>query len=571
MGGYWQGSSFTSRSHPIICRKPQDLYFRFMKRLLFFLPLLLLAACYQGKSVDLIVHNASIYTMDGENHVYEAMAIDKGIIVELGPERQILNKYRAIENIDAQGREVYPGFTDAHGHILSYASQKLQADLVNTRSFEEVVERLRRFDQKYSPRFLQGRGWDHSLWGSDSLPNNSVLNQLYPNKPVALIRVDGHAMLVNDYVLRMAKIQPDTKIEGGQIEVKNGRCSGILIDNAMELIHPLLPTVTKKELSAAILEVQDELLMFGITGVHEAGIEYEHINLFKTLVDEGKLKINLYAMLMPSDKNLEFAKRNGPFVYKNLSIRSFKVIGDGALGSRGACLKHTYADMPGHFGTLVTSIAKMREIAKICEQTGYQMNTHAIGDSTNKVMLDIYKEIRTYNPDHRWRIEHAQVVDPSDFILFSEYGVFPSVQPSHAISDQRWAENRLGKHRMQGAYAYKTLKENYGMITIGTDFPIEIIDPYRSIHAAVNRKDTENFPEGGFLSSEALTLDDCLRGMTIWAAIASFQEKSSGSLEKGKKGTFTILQKPLHPLQTNYVPNFAYRTYLEGKKVYSEK
>lgn len=542
-----------------------------MKILFFACLLTLISSCYQGRSVDLIVHNGVIYSMDDQNHVYEAMAIDDGKIIELGPERQILNKYKASEKVDAKGKEVYPGFTDAHGHILSYASQKLQADLVNAKSFQEVLDRLNQFNKSHPSSFLRGRGWDHSLWGSDKLPDNTKLNELYPNKPVALIRVDGHAMLVNDYLLKLAGIDVTTKVEGGQIEVINGKCTGILIDNAMELINPLIPPTTKSDLKSAIIEIQNELFMYGITSVHEAGIENEHIGLFTEMIDESSFHLNLYAMLMPSDKNVQFAKDNGPFQHKNLTIRSFKVIGDGALGSRGACLKHPYSDMPENHGTLVTSIEQMKEIARVCEQTGYQMNTHAIGDSTNKLMLDLYKDIRNYNPDHRWRIEHAQVIDPQDFILFSEYGVFPSVQPSHAISDQRWANNRLGKERMAGAYAYKSLKDNYGMITIGTDFPIEIIDPYRTIHAAVNRKDTDNFPTSGFLSNEGLTLEDCLRGMTIWAAIASFQEKTDGSLEKGKNATFTILQKPLHPLPSDYQQNFAISTYIKGKKVYSAK
>jgi predicted amidohydrolase YtcJ len=530
--------------------------------------LLIVSACYKGKSVDLVIHNAKVHTLVDNSEIAEAIAINDGKIVEIGPERQILNKYSAEEQIDAEGKDIYPGFTDAHGHILSYAKQLLSADLVGSRSMDEILVRLEKYQSKNNRKFIIGRGWDQSLWGTTEFPTNEQLNKLFPTTPVCLIRIDGHALLANDALLKLAGISSETTINGGIIHVKDGKCTGLLVDNAMNPIYALMPEFPKKEIIEAIKEIQEELYQYGITGVHEAGIEFKDISLFKELIDKHAFKLNLYAMLMTSDENIAFAKKNGIYTYKNLSIRSFKVMGDGALGSRGALLKQAYSDEHNHHGVLTTSLDDMKRIADICESTGYQMNTHAIGDSTNKILLDLYERIFKVNRDHRWRIEHAQVIDPKDFDLFSKYAVFPSVQPTHAVSDQRWAEQRIGRKRMIGAYAYKTLLNQFGMIAIGTDFPIELTDPFLTIHAAVQRTNIDNIPSGGFYINEALTLDECIKGMTSWAAFASFQENQLGTLEKGKDATFVIFENPVRT-QPNFQPNFSSLTFIKGEKVYS--
>jgi predicted amidohydrolase YtcJ len=527
-----------------------------------------LSACYKGKSVDLIIHNAKVHTLVDNAEIAEAIAIKDGKIVEVGPERQILNKYSSDEEIDAEGKDVYPGFTDAHGHILSYAKQLLSADLVGSKSMDEVLVRLEKYQSKNKRKFIVGRGWDQSLWGTTEFPTNEQLNELFPTIPVCLIRIDGHALLANDACLRLAKITADTKIEGGIIHLKDGKCSGLLVDNAMNPVYALIPDFPKNEIINAISDIQDELFQFGITGVHEAGIENKDIALFKEMIDKHDFDLNLYAMLMPSKENIAFARKNGIYTYKNMLIRSFKVMGDGALGSRGALLKQPYSDQHDHHGVLTTSIEDMKRIASICEETGYQMNTHAIGDSTNKILLDLYERIFEVNKDHRWRIEHAQVIDPKDFELFSKYAVFPSVQPTHAVSDQRWAEQRLGRKRMIGAYAYKSLLSQFGMLAIGTDFPIELTDPFLTIHAAVQRTNIDNIPSGGFYSKEALTIEECIKGMTSWAAFASFQENELGTLEKDKDATLVIFENPVSS-QVEFQPNFASYVFIKGKKVYS--
>ena len=530
--------------------------------------LLLLSSCMKGIKVDMVIHNARIHTMDDLNNVEEAMAIRDGKIIEVGPERQILNKYRYDESIDAEGKDLYPGLTDAHGHLISFAEQRLSADLVGSKSFEEVIVRCEKYASRKNKKFVIGRGWDQSLWGNSALPNNEKLNILFPTIPVCLVRIDGHAALVNDCLLKKAGIDVNTKIEGGEIVLNNGKPSGLLIDNAINLVQKHLPKFTQKEISETIIEIQNELLMYGITGVHEAGIEFKNIALFKNLAKDNRLKINLYAMLLPSKDNFNFARKNGPYRYKNIHIRSFKVYADGALGSRGALLKKPYSDAHHSHGLLLTSIAEIKSIADFCLKNNYQMNTHGIGDSANALILSIYKNAFERKKDHRFRIEHAQVVDPLDFARFAEYAVFPSVQPTHAVSDQRWAESRIGKERLKGAYAYKTLLKQYGMLAIGTDFPVELTNPFLTIHAAVERKNASNLPMNGFLSSESLSLEEVMRGMTIWAAFASFDENRIGTLKKGKDATFVIFENPLRSAP-NFQQNFSWKTVIKGEIVYA--
>jgi predicted amidohydrolase YtcJ len=506
----------------------------------------------KGQKVDLIIHNAAIHCLDDANTTGQAMAILDGRIVEVGPERQILNKYRSDETIDAQGKEVYPGFTDAHGHMLMYAKQLLGVDLRGVRSEQEMIHRCEQYKATHpNLKMLVGRGWDQSLWAGQQMPTNTELNQLFPNIPVCLYRIDGHAALINDFLIKKSKmLEKLPSLKGGEVD------GGLLIDNAMNLVQPFIPDYPKKDYLKALLQVQDELLQFGITGVHEAGIDFEHIAWFKELVANERLKLNLYAMLMDSPQNRSFAAKNGPYQFKNLSIRSFKCFADGALGSRGALLKAPYHDHSDSRGLLLTEVARMQNLAQFCLQHNYQMNTHSIGDSANALVLNLYASIYKQKPDHRFRIEHAQVVDPIDFQKFADFAVFPSVQPTHAVSDSDWAEARLGKKRMHGAYAYKTLLQQFGMIALGTDFPVEQTNPFLTIQAAVNHS-----------TNEALTLNEVLKGMTIWAAFAAFQEKELGSLEKGKQATFVIFENPVTAAE-GQVQNYAWRTFIKGKCVF---
>ena len=547
----------------------------------------LLTSCMKGQKVDLIIHNAKIHTMDLSSSIQDAIAIRNGKIVEVGPERQILNKYRSDQTIDAQGKEMYPGFTDAHGHMLMYAKQLLGLDLRGVRSEQELLHRCEQYKAQHpNLKFVLGQGWDQTQWAGQQMPTNTQLNRLFPDIPVCLYRIDGHAALVNDYLINKSKLQDQLdQLSGGEVvfskQINEGNLSwpsllnlprdsnfgqkiilqtykptGVIIDNAINIVQPFVPNYSQKEYLKALLQVQDELLQYGITGVHEAGIDFEHIAWFKQLISKGKLKLNVYAMLMNTPLNRNFVQQNGRYRYKNLSIRSFKCFADGALGSRGALLKAPYHDHPEGRDLLLTDIARMQNLAQFCLRNGYQMNTHSIGDSANALVLSIYEEVFKQKPDHRFRIEHAQVVDPQDFQKFANFAVFPSVQPTHAVSDADWAEARLGKARMKGAYAYKTLLNQFGMIALGTDFPVEQTNPFATIQAAYNS------PFG-----QALTLDEIIRGMTIYAAFASFQEKNLGTLEKGKDATLAIFEYPVNGV-AGQVQNYAWRTFIKGKCVF---
>jgi len=542
-----------------------------MYKFLFFLSVFLLStACMKGKKVDLIVHNARIHVMDDMNTIDQAMAIKDGKIVEVGPERQILNKYRADEEVDCKGKDVYPGFTDAHGHLFSYAKQKLGINLTGVKSWGTLLVLVEKHQESRNAKFVIGSGWDQSLWTSDVMPTNTDLNQLFPNIPVALYRVDGHAVLVNDFLLKKAGINQTTKVQGGQILLENGVCTGLLVDKAMDLVKSHLPDYKEVDYQKTILEIQEELFQYGITGVHEAGITQRERVILERMVRANQLKLNVYAMLLANEENFLFAQKKGVYEYKNLSIRSFKMFADGALGSRGALLKQSYADHAEDHGLLLTPTDEIAEWVRKAIKVGYQLNTHAIGDSANSLVLKAYKAAYDANKDHRWRIEHAQVVDPLDFHYFGDYAIFPSVQPTHATTDQRWALQRLGQGRMKGAYSYFSLYEQFGMIALGTDFPVEGTNPFMTLRAAVLRQNAEGYPEAGFRKEDALPLDIALKGMTLWPQYASFSEQRRGSLKKGMEATFMILLKPL--MESNIaIDNYAIKTIVKGKLVYDSE
>jgi predicted amidohydrolase YtcJ len=529
--------------------------------------LAMMTGCFKGEKVDLIIHNAIIHTMNDGGDVFEAIAIKDGKILQVGPEREILNRYRGEIEINAGKKDVYPGLHDAHGHIFGEVYQRLQVDLVGSSSYYDMLLRLEKFAGKNQPSILIGRGWDQGLWGESELPTNKLLNERFPDLPVVLIRVDGHAMLLNDLAMRMAGIDSETRVEGGQVVIKDGSPSGVILDQAMDLMQVHMASPDRATIKQKITEIQSDLLAYGITHVHEAGISIDQLEILLELDAEGLLQIQVYAMLFLNDDNLGYAEKNGFIDQGNVHVRGFKLLLDGALGSRGACLIHPYADAMNEHGLLLTSMADLQRLTKKALALDFQVNTHCIGDSANRILLRHYDTLLTNVVDHRWRIEHAQVIHEDDFQWFSKTGVIPSVQPTHAASDQRWIKERLGTDRMKTAYAYKTLLNERGMLALGTDFPVESYNPFGTIHAAVQRKTLDGEPQGGFQIEEALTLEETMRGMTIWAAFACFEEHRVGSLEKGKDATFTIFEYPIRST-LNYEPNGANETFIRGKKVY---
>lgn len=539
-----------------------------MKKIILFTVIIFLSnACFKGKSADIIIHNAKVHTMNENTRTAEAIAIKDGKIIAVGSEREILNEYHSKNIVNAEKKDVYPGLHDAHGHIMSLARQRLIANLTETRSYEDMLNRLDQFYQTHTPPVIQGRGWDQSLWESSNLPTFEQLNARFPNTPVALTRIDGHAMLVNQKMLDIAGINADTEVDGGKVVLKDGELTGLLLDHAIDLVGKHIPAPKKEDVKKAILTIQNELVGLGITHIHEAGITFDDLMLLNEMADSNQLTVNIYAMLFPTKRNKNFTSENGHYRNGKLSVRSFKILMDGALGSYGACLLHPYASNPDETGFLLTSIEEMNKHTAFAKEHNYQVNTHCIGDSANRIMLHRIHNLMSDENDHRWRIEHAQVVHPNDFDLFDKSGALPSVQPTHATSDQRWAEKHIGTERLQGAYAYKTLLETRKMILFGTDFPVENFDPFATIHAAVQRKTINDEPLDGFLTEEAVSLNQTLKAMTIWAAFGCFEEKNVGTIEKGKKANIVIFDQQVSS-SPSYMPNFAAKTFIEGELVY---
>jgi len=536
-------------------------------------PAFLLLSCSTKTKVDLLIYNASIYTVDSSFSVAEAMAVSDGKIVETGRTADLQNKYDPKENLDAQGKFIYPGFIDAHAHFVSYGQSLFTVDLYDSKSIDELVQRVKDFDSAHpNEAWILGRGWDQNKFPGKSYPTNEALNKLFPNKPVLLGRVDGHAAIANDKALALAGVRPGDKLTGGEIETKNGKLTGILIDNAVDLVSSKVPQQTPEKLKEALTEAQKNCFAVGLTTIDDCGLDHATISFIDSLQKTGDLKMRLYAMLSDAKENFEFAFTKGKIKTDHLDVRAFKVYADGALGSRGACLLHPYSDQPGWSGFLLSSQQHYDSVARIIYEHGWQMCTHAIGDSGNRTMLTVYSKYLKGKNDLRWRIEHAQVINENDFKMFGEYNIIPSVQPTHATSDMYWAGDRLGSERVKGAYAFKQLLEQNGWIPLGTDFPVEDISPFKTFYAAVVRKDAKGWPANGFQMENALTREEALRGMTIWAAKANFEENEKGSLEKGKFADFVILDNDLmKEVPEKLLQVRVLKTFVGGERVYDTK
>jgi predicted amidohydrolase YtcJ len=531
---------------------------------------LFLTSCGGPKKVDTIVVNGVIYTVDSSFSTAQAMAIKDGLIVATGTDAEILAAYTAPEKIDAKGQAVYPGFIDAHAHFVGYGKSLFQVDLFGTTSWEEAVERVKVFAAAHPElAWIEGRGWDQNKWPGKKYPTNALLNTLFPNTPVVLQRVDGHAAIANQKAFEIAGVKPGQTIVGGEVETKNGVLTGVLIDNAKGLVYGSIPAVTKQTYTQWLQAAQQNCFAQGLTTVTDCGLDISDINIIDTLQQEGKINMRLFAMLSDNPKNLTAYLQRGPYKTDKLFVNGFKVYADGALGSRGACLLHNYEDRKDWTGFLLANISHYDSLASVLAASKFQMCTHAMGDSANRQILNIYNRYLQKGNDRRWRIEHAQVVNPADFNLFGAAAVVPSVQPTHATSDMYWAAERLGNERMKGAYAYKQLMDQNGWIPLGTDFPVEDISPFKTFLASVGRVDAKGFPEGGFQYENALSREQTIRGMTIWAAKASFLEKEVGSLEAGKKADFIILAQDLMQVPVNKILDTkVVATFSGGKKVF---
>lgn len=567
-------------------------------RTLFALVLLIsLASCSSTSEVDLLIYNARIYTVDSSFSVAEAMAVKEGKILEVGTTADLTRKYTAGNKVDAGGKYIYPGFIDAHAHFYRYGLGLQTANLVGTTSWEAILSKLDSFAKENPEGWLVGRGWDQNDWAVKEYPTKERLDQLFPTRPVLLTRVDGHAALANQVALDAAGVKAGRQLIGGEVEVKDGKLTGLLIDNAVDLVSSRIPAPTPAQIKHALNDAQQNCFAAGLTTVDDCGLDYREVLTIDSLQKKGELKMRVYAMLSDAPQNYDFLFERGKIKTDYLNVRSFKVYADGALGSRGACLLQPYADKPGWHGFLLSTPQHFDSVASILNAKGYQMCTHAIGDSGNRLVLDIYGKYLKGKNDKRWRIEHAQVVNEEDFAKFEQYSVIPSVQPTHATSDMYWAGERLGGEREKGAYAYRQLMQQNGMtplgsdfstadkdpnnyqqmvqqtgwIPLGTDFPVEDISPFKTFYAAVFRQDEKGFPERGYQMENALSREQALRGMTIWAARSNFEEDEKGSLEKGKLADFIILDQDLLKAAPKEVLNATVlATYIGGTRVYGK-
>jgi predicted amidohydrolase YtcJ len=528
-----------------------------------------LASCKNSVKVDTIVHHAVIYTVDSAFTTAEAMAIKGGTIVATGTNDEIMKKYEATDTVNAGGAAVYPGFIDAHAHFVGYGRSLFQVDLFGTNSWEETVERIKAFAAQHPELpWIQGRGWDQNRWPGKSFPTNDLLNKAFPDKPVVITRVDGHASIANQKALDLAGISAGQTITGGSIEVKDGKLTGVLIDNADNKVYDQIPAASKEMYTTWLQAAEKKCFEQGLTTITDCGLNWDEVEGLDALQKNGKLNMRLFVMLSDNEQNLNKYLKSGPYKTDKLYVRGFKVYADGALGSRGACLLEPYSDKPGWQGFLLRNKSHYDSLAKVLAASDFQMCTHAIGDSANREMLHIYNKYLGGKNDRRWRIEHAQIINQQDFNLFGSANIIPSVQPTHATSDMYWAAERLGAERLKGGYAYKQLLQQNGWLPLGTDFPVEDISPFKTFLAAVVRKDAKGYPAGGFQPENALTREETIRGMTIWAARASFLEKEVGSLEAGKKADFIILSDDLMKVPETGILNVKVKaTYLGGKKM----
>ncbi|RRO19790.1 amidohydrolase [Flavobacteriaceae bacterium 14752] len=539
-----------------------------MKKIFYLCLIGFLISCQNPTPADLIVYNSKIYTVDSVFSVQEAMAIKDGKILEVNTTENILKNYQSDKKLELKDKFIYPGINDAHAHLYGLGQNLRGVNLKEAKSFDEIVQRLVDYQNQYQSEFILGRGWDQNDWDVKDFPTKDTLDFLFPDTPIALTRIDGHAMLVNQKALDLAGIDENTEANGGEIIKENDKLTGVLVDNPMSKIKAIIPPLTKAEVKEALLKAEAIALENGLTSLTDAGLSKEVILTIKEMHKNNELKIRINAMVSNTREDIDYFLNKGILKTPRLRVGSVKVYADGALGSRGAALKEPYTDQANHFGAMVISLDNFDDLAKKLAKSEFQMNTHAIGDSANSVVLKTYQKYLNETPDRRWRVEHAQVLDSAEYNYFSK-NIIPSVQPTHATSDMYWAEDRLGEQRIKHAYAYKRLLDEAGVLPLGTDFPVEEVNPMLTFYAAVSRQDTKGYPENGFQPQNALSRKATLKGMTIWAAFAAFEDQEKGSLEVGKFADFIILNKDLMTIDVNKVPELkVQKTYINGELVY---
>ena len=551
-------------------------------RALFVLSFLtVLATAADAQPADLILHNARIYTVDPHRPIAEALAVRGDRILFVGSERGALALAGPqTRRLDAGGKTVIPGMVDAHAHLLGLGQALRRVDLVGTRSYDEIIQRVvERAGGARPGEWIQGRGWDQNDWADTRFPTHEALSRAVPNNPVYLTRVDGHAALVNARALELAGVTRETPDpEGGRfIRDANGNPTGVLIDRAQGIVARVMPDPSRAELRDAVLAAIAETNRWGLTGVHDAGVSEAVIAVYEELAREGRYDLRNYVMIRESEATLDRFMARGPQAALHggrLWLRAIKITVDGALGSRGAALLEDYSDEPGNRGLITADTAMLHRVAVKALRSGFQLNVHAIGDRGNRVALDIFDAALNEVPrsDHRFRIEHAQILHYQDIPRFAELDVIPSMQGSHQTSDMYWAPNRIGWNRSQGAYAWRSLLDTGVPIPNGSDFPVEHVNPLISFQAFLTRQDADGYPAGGWFPAQRTTREEALKSITIWPAYAAFMEEVSGSLTAGKYADLVVLSHDIMTVAPDEISGAQVEmTVLGGRIVYQRQ
>ncbi len=512
-----------------------------------------------------------VYTVDSALSAVECLVTENERIVYSGSYDSARKYFPNAQVTDFKKQYIYPGFIDAHCHFLAWCRGLKECNLVGTKSEADVIKRLKKFAATSARKWVVGRGWDQNDWSDKQFPGIEKLDAAFPDKPVCLKRIDGHAVWINTAAVKALNLDLTQRIDGGEVVMKNGKFSGILIDNATDLVLPYIPDLPRKDLNDAVREGAAKCQAVGLTTLDEAGLDVKDIYYLDSLQQAGMLKMRIYAMLASSQSSFTWIAENNRISGDMMRVGGVKFYLDGALGSRGALLKKDYCDRMGHKGLLLQNVQQFTQYCSFVGSRSYQVCVHAIGDSANALALRVFGKIQPAGMDNRWRIEHAQVVDPKDFVLFKKYKVIPSVQPTHATSDAPWASSRLCSDRMPGAYNYAELGKQSGLLALGTDFPVEDISPIKTFYSAVFRTPLEAKITEPFNPNGALTRSQALMGMTIWAAYANKEEHTKGSLEPGKLADFVVLNRDLMSIeQKDFKKVKVTATYINSKKVHSK-
>jgi len=538
---------------------------------------LLLSGCsFQAERADTLLHNGIILTLDESGTQAQAVAVRHGRVIEAGPERAILNKYHAAKKVDLKGAVLVPGFMDAHAHFVGFAESLGAADLVGTASEDEVLRKAQAHAALFPEGWVLGRGWDQNDWEDTSFPDRQDrLDSLFPDRPVLLERVDGHAVWVNAVALELAGLRAGTRIDGGELlQNKEGDLTGVLIDRAADSLQSWVPEPDSLSRARYMKEAARQCLEVGLTHITDAGLGPDDVAAIEALQEAGELPLRFSVMVADEPDALDHFLSKGPRIDTSgmLDVRAVKFYMDGALGSRGASLLEPYSDRPETRGLFLQNEGDYLEKVIRTQEAGFQVATHCIGDAAVRRVLEVYCDRLGGVNDLRWRVEHAQVVHRDDIDAFGACTVIPSVQPTHATSDMYWAGQRLGRNRVRRAYIYESLRNQLGWLPLGTDFPVEGISPLRTFYAAVVRKDMEGYPDQGFQMDEALDRLSALKGMTGWAALACFREHDLGQVAPGYRADFTVLDRNVVTVDAeDLLGTQVMQTWIGGERVFERK